>query len=69
MNSEFLSLTTAEKLAKYDNMMKYIANRKLILENMLKTQNEDSSYQYEIIGAIKELEILKNKLEVKKGDY
>lgn len=68
MNHEILSLKTAEKIAKYDKLMEYIENRILILNTKLKHDLKDKYYEGKLIGAIKELELLKEIIKVKKGE-
>lgn len=65
MQGEFISLKTAAKLKKYDLLMEHIENRILIILTKLK-QNENDNYEAgKLIGALKELELLKAMLEVK----
>lgn len=64
MQGEFISLKTAAKLKKYDLLMEHIENRILIILNKLK-QDEEANYDSgKLIGALKELELLKSMLEV-----
>lgn len=66
MQGEFMSLKTAAKLKKYDLVLEHIENRILITLNKLK-QDEETNYESgKLIGALKELELLKSILEVKK---
>ena len=65
MQGEFISLKTAAKIKKYDLLLEHIENRILIILNKLK-QNENDNYEAgKLIGALKELELLKAMLEVK----
>lgn len=65
MKAEFISLKTAAKLRKYDLIMEHIENRKLILLTKLKHNEKDKYCEGKVIGALKELELLKSILEVK----
>lgn len=65
MQGEFISLKTAAKLKKYDLVMEHIENRILIILNKLKQDDKDNYDAGKLIGALKELELLKSKLEVK----
>lgn len=65
MQGEFISLKTAAKLKKYDLLMEHIENRILILLTKLKHNEKDKYYEGKLIGALKELELLKSMLEVK----
>lgn len=65
MNSEILSLNTAAKLKKYDLLIEHIENRKLILLTKLKHNEKDKYYEGKLIGALKELDLLKSILEVR----
>lgn len=65
MQGEFLSLKTAAKLKKYDLLMEHIENRILILMTKLKNNEKDRYFEGKLIGALKELELLKSMLEVK----
>lgn len=65
MQGEFISLKTAAKLKKYDLVMEHIENRILIILNRLKHDKQDKYNEGKLIGALKELELLKSKLEVK----
>lgn len=65
MQGEIINLKTAAKLKKYDLVMEHIENRILIILTKLK-QNENDNYEAgKLIGALKELELLKAMLEVK----
>lgn len=55
----------ASKIKKYDSLMEHIENRILIILNKLKYDEYDNYCSGKLIGALKELEILKNILEVK----
>ena len=66
MQGEFMSLKTAAKLKKYDLLLEHIENRILIIMTKLKHNEKDKYYEGKLIGALKELEILKSMLEVKK---
>lgn len=65
MQGEFISLKTAAKLKKYDSLMEHIENRILIILNKLKQDDKDNYDAGKLIGALKELELLKSILEVK----
>lgn len=65
MRGEIISLKTAAKLKKYDLLMEHIENRILILLTKLKHNEKDKYYEGKLIGALKELELLKSMLEVK----
>lgn len=65
MKGEFISLNTAAKLKKYDLLMEHIENRILILMTKLKHNEKDKYFEGKLIGALKELELLKSMLEVK----
>lgn len=65
MRGEFMSLKTAAKLKKYDLLLEHIENRILIIMTKLKHNEKDKYYEGKLIGALKELEILKSMLEVK----
>ena len=65
MQGEFISLKTAAKLKKYDSLMEHIENRILIILNKLKHDDKDNYDAGKLIGALKELELLKSILEVK----
>lgn len=65
MQGEFISFKTAAKLKKYDLLMEHIENRILILLTKLKHNEKDKYYEGKLIGALKELELLKSMLEVK----
>lgn len=71
MQREFISLRTAAKLKKYDMLLEHIENRILIIMTKLKHNEKDKYYEGKLIGALKELELLKSILEVKewKGLY
>lgn len=65
MQGEFIGLKTAAKIRKYDLLLEHIENRILIILTKLK-QNENDNYESgKLIGALKELELLKAMLEVK----
>lgn len=65
MQGEIINLKTAAKLKKYDLIMEHTENRILIILTKLK-QNENDNYEAgKLIGALKELELLKAMLEVK----
>lgn len=59
MQGEFISLKTAAKLKKYDSLMEHIENRILIILNKLKQDDKDNYDAGKLIGALKELELLK----------
>lgn len=65
MKAEIINLKTAAKLKKYDLLLEHIENRILILLTKLKNKEKDKYYEGKLIGAIKELELLKSMLEVK----
>ena len=65
MQGEFISLKTAAKLKKYDLLMEHIENRILIILNKLKHDDKDNYDAGKLIGALKELELLKSIMEVK----
>lgn len=68
LDCEILSLETARKKAKYDFVMEHIENRILVLITKLKHSEKDKYNEGKLIGAIKELELLKSILEVKEGN-
>ena len=65
MKAEIINLKTAAKLKKYDLLMEHIENRILVLLTKLKNKEKDKYYEGKLIGAIKELELLKSMMEVK----
>lgn len=65
MKAEIINLKTTAKLKKYDLLMEHIENRILILLTKLKNKEKDKYYEGKLIGAIKELELLKSMMEVK----
>lgn len=65
MQGEFIILKTASKIKKYDLVMEHIENRILIILNKLKHDEYDNYCSGKLIGALKELELLKTILEVK----
>lgn len=65
MQGELISLKTAVKLKKYDLLLEHIENRILVLMTKLKNNEKDKYYEGKLIGALKELELLKSILEVK----
>ena len=65
MKGEFISLKTAAKLKKYDLILEHIENRILIILNKLKQDTKENYDAGKLVGALKELELLKTLLEVK----
>lgn len=65
MQGEIINLKTAAKLKKYDLLMEHIENRILITLNKLKHNEQDNYESGKLIGALKELELLKSIMEVK----
>ena len=55
----------AAKIKQYDLLMEHIENRILIILNKLKYDEYDNYDSGKLIGALKELELLKTILEVK----
>lgn len=64
MQGEFISLKTAAKLKKYDLLMERLENQILIIKTKLKKYEEPNYESGKLIGALKELEVLKNMMEV-----